>query len=170
MSKIIARFNVMGTFSLFFLQLIGDLVDCLICRGEEDEIIPVLETYLKQVETNKLHHGFVLCSLHRILTDCYTVSGDLSKAIEHCEEMHKISSTELKLNDMIPSYIMNTTGFSRSCNIRKPMADTDVNKLRHDRDRNAHNEINWKADLVKKYRDVYAPLMGRIDWFTDDLD
>lgn len=144
------------------------MVHCLICKGEENEVIPVLEMYLKQAMNTKLNRCFVLSSLHKALMECYYVSGDLTKAIEHCEEIIKLPSAEVVYNDVSPSYFINLSGFRE--NFDKPVNETQLQALRYDRDKNLHKETNFRTDRIKQNKEKYAPLMGKVDWFTDDLD
>ena len=65
--------------------IIGDLTDCLLCQGEPNDAISILEQYFKTVEVHRNLKNRELClsSIHYSLMECYIVKGELTTAIEY---------------------------------------------------------------------------------------
>ena len=110
--------------------------ECLLCKGEPDEAILMLETYLPQVKKKivLMNRKHFLSALHNCLMHCYQMKGDLSTAIQYAKYDAELLDGDPSLHRW-PSYFEHNPG---ECSVES--GNQDLRNMFEWRDKNEHKK------------------------------
>ena len=138
--------------ALKLYDIIGDLTDCFLCKGEPNDAIKMLEQYFKTVKVHrnlKNRRESCLSCIHYSLMECYTMEGDLQTAIEHLEMGIQVLDEDPADRDLTARSLVK-----------------HLQQLRDWQESSKHKEEGWKEYIVQRHRDEYAPLSLEYERFV----